>query len=531
MKKIVLVVGLFLGFVASSLAQGGQDGIIISGEGSFVTVEGDSGTMIIVGEYDSTSADPYVPVTPSRRELTTSYTVETVPNPKEQNNTYVSDPDHYLSVETVSKINVLLSALEQKTTDQVALVVLHSIGDDVPKNFATALFNKWGIGIRGKDNGLLILMVMDQRRVEFETGYGMESMLPDAICKRIQQKHMVPFFKMEQYDQGLLEGVKATTELLSNPENSKIAAELREEEKKASEEERMAILVAVGAFYLMSILMVFASLRKNHRFREHYNKEHTVYYSKISQKRWLALYVLLPLLYSSGMYFFYAGDSFVSAYLIGIYLYALIMVLEKRIRLNRGLSKTTEGMDYYDQYVQYKKSHKHWWVALLFFPFLFLFYFVYVGIKKRTLRNHPRNCKACAGPFVKLNEKDDDEHLKKTQLLEEDLKSVDYDVWLCTHCGEKEIYSYVNSFSRYSKCKSCGVQAAYLFSNRTVVSATYSSTGEGCKTYKCKNCSAVHEERYTIPVKQRSSSSGSGGSSGGSFGGGSSGGGGSGSSW
>ncbi len=118
----------------------------------------------------------------------------------------------------------------------------------------------------------------------------------------------------------------------------------------------------------------------------------------------------------------------------------------------------------------------------------------------------------------------------KTQILEEDLNAIDYDVWICTHCEEKELYSFANRFSRYTSCKGCGVKAAFLFSNKTLVSASYSSSGTGCKTYNCKNCTHVEKVTYTIPMKVRSSSS-SGGGGGSSFGGGSSGGGGSGSSW
>src|ERR1700747_3715883 len=67
------------------------------------------------------------------------YTVESVPNPKVATNSYVSDPDHFLQQETISEINTLLSTLEQKTTDQVAVVVLNSIGEEDHEDFANKL--------------------------------------------------------------------------------------------------------------------------------------------------------------------------------------------------------------------------------------------------------------------------------------------------------------------------------------------------------------------------------------------------------
>lgn len=91
-------------------------------------------------------------------------------------------------------IDSILSRLEDSTNAQVAVVALQSIGDALPKDFANALFKKWGIGYAGKDNGLLILFVFDQRRVEFETGYGLEGLLPDATCGIIQREKMLPAF-------------------------------------------------------------------------------------------------------------------------------------------------------------------------------------------------------------------------------------------------------------------------------------------------------------------------------------------------
>ncbi len=133
------------------------------------------------------------------------YTLETVPNPKEKYNGYVSNPDTTLSDSVVKKINSLLLHLENTTTDQVAVVVLNSIGDEVPKIFATKLFNKWGIGLEDVNNGLLFLVIMDQRRIEIETGYGMEHILSDEICKQILE-----------YNNGVLAGVTVASKILLN---------------------------------------------------------------------------------------------------------------------------------------------------------------------------------------------------------------------------------------------------------------------------------------------------------------------------
>ncbi|MCB0596426.1 MAG: TPM domain-containing protein, partial [Phaeodactylibacter sp.] len=145
----------------------------------------------------------------------TAYTVETIPDPKESGGGYVSNPDLVLSTADVARLNGLIAELEGNATAQVAIVVVNSIGEDNPKEFATRLFQHWGIGQADKDNGLLIFTVMDQRRTEFETGYGLEGVLPDAICYRIGMQELVPYFRQGQYGQGLYAAtarIKATLE-------------------------------------------------------------------------------------------------------------------------------------------------------------------------------------------------------------------------------------------------------------------------------------------------------------------------------
>ena len=97
-----------------------------------------------------------------------------------------------MKVETVQQINVILDSLQKQTGAEVAVVVLNSIGQSEIKPFATDLLKLWGIGKAKKDNGLLMLFVLDQKKVTFETGYGLEGILPYAICKRIQIQNMIP---------------------------------------------------------------------------------------------------------------------------------------------------------------------------------------------------------------------------------------------------------------------------------------------------------------------------------------------------
>ena len=150
----------------------------------------------------------------------TSYTLETVPNVyRLDRRLHVSDPTGILSSEARSAIDRIFTQLEDSTGIQTAVVMLPSIGEDNIFDFAHNLFMEWGVGEKERDNGLLILYVEDQRKIRFHVGYGLEGILPDAICKRIQAKYMVPAFKEGNVDQGMVTGCKAIYQTLENAMN------------------------------------------------------------------------------------------------------------------------------------------------------------------------------------------------------------------------------------------------------------------------------------------------------------------------
>ncbi|MBE1283040.1 MAG: hypothetical protein GJ676_06985 [Rhodobacteraceae bacterium] len=145
---------------------------------------------------------------------------------------------------------------------------------------------------------------------------------------------------------------------------------------------------------------------------------------------------------------------------------------------------------------------------------------------RRYIRNRPRDCSACGTRMMRAGEEADDEHLNGGQVLEEFLKSVDYDVWHCPGCGHMEINRYRNWFSLYGACPKC--QFRTLSTTSTVlVSATKTRQGKKRVEYDCQHCGYHDSELRTIPKVSDSSS----GSSRSSFGGGSSSGGGASGSW
>ena len=106
-----------------------------------------------------------------------------IPNVHKANRTrYVSNPDGVLSRQAEERLDSLLGAVWQATSAEVVVVAVDSIeGADID-SFATELFSLWGIGKKDNDNGLLILISRGDRRATLRTGYGLEGVLPDAVC-------------------------------------------------------------------------------------------------------------------------------------------------------------------------------------------------------------------------------------------------------------------------------------------------------------------------------------------------------------
>lgn len=187
--------------------------------------------LIVVGAYDGKT-----------------YSIESVPNIyATDRRMHVSDPDSILMAETSAEISRMLTLLEDSTGIQSMVVMLPSIGNQDIFNFAHDLFRHWGIGNEEDNNGLLIMYVADQRKIRFTTGYGLEGIMPDAICKRIQSRYMIPHFRKGNTDMGMLQGTKAVVSVL----DGSMKANNAEGETTLAE-----VLLMLGAIVAMIVIPI-----------------------------------------------------------------------------------------------------------------------------------------------------------------------------------------------------------------------------------------------------------------------------------
>ena len=180
------------------------------------------------------------------------FTPENLPKVHLQDRTkYVCNPSGILSQAATDSIDAMLYRLEEKTGIETVVAALPSIGEVEAFDFCHELLNTWGVGKKGKDNGLVVLLVVDQRMIQFYTGYGLEGDLPDAICKRIQVQDMIPYLKDNKWDEGMLAGM---TKVVGRLDGS------MEKEEEESGGDIALLYFLLSTFGFAGILMYFAWL-------------------------------------------------------------------------------------------------------------------------------------------------------------------------------------------------------------------------------------------------------------------------------
>lgn len=129
----------------------------------------------------------------------------------------VNDRAGLLSPAARQKIDGELADYERKTGRQLAVLTLPSLQGDSLEEFSVKTARAWGLGRKGKDDGVLLLVVRDDHRLRIEVGYGLEAVLPDIVCGRIIREVIAPRLRAGDYDGGILAGVDAILGALASP--------------------------------------------------------------------------------------------------------------------------------------------------------------------------------------------------------------------------------------------------------------------------------------------------------------------------
>jgi len=121
----------------------------------------------------------------------------------------VVDNAEILKPVTRERIAALSKAHEDKTTDQIVVLTIPTLDGESVEEYAVRVFASWKLGQKGKDNGVLVLVAPQDRKMRIEVGYGLEGTLTDVAASRIIRNVMTPAFRANNFDDGIAGGVGA----------------------------------------------------------------------------------------------------------------------------------------------------------------------------------------------------------------------------------------------------------------------------------------------------------------------------------
>jgi len=162
-----------------------------------------------------------------------------------------------------ASLNGYLLELEQKTTAQMVVLTIKSLEGESLEDFSIrTAHDKWKLGQKGKDNGVLLLVSLEDRKYRFEIGYGLEGVLPDSLAGSIGREYLVPYFKKGDYSTGILTASLAAISKIADDAGVEIKGmphlESRSPYPSSSEKQRkptlmgtiFVILFFIGLIYL-----------------------------------------------------------------------------------------------------------------------------------------------------------------------------------------------------------------------------------------------------------------------------------------
>ncbi len=161
---------------------------------------------------------------------------------------YVSDTAGVMG-EWAAKTETLCGEIERRTTSEIAVLTVKSTVPLEAQQYAQHVFDRWKIGKKGKDNGVLILVAVDDRKMWIATGYGVEGVLPDGKVGEIRDKVLLPLFRQSRYGEGIFQGVKTVGSVLAG---GQVDAPKRERKRKGfSLSLDLILFLLFGAFILI----------------------------------------------------------------------------------------------------------------------------------------------------------------------------------------------------------------------------------------------------------------------------------------
>jgi uncharacterized protein len=193
--------------------------------------------------------------------LAVSPAAASTPKPPAVPRDYVVDLAGVMNGNSSARLNALLQELEQKTSAQVLVLTVQSLDGQSIEEFALNTKEQWKLGQKGKDNGVLLVVAVQDRKYRIEVGYGLESVLPDSLVGTIGREYLAPYFRKGDYGGGMTAAALAIIQTIAASEGVQITdmPELRQPQRSVQtrplgkfQSVIMVILFIIGAILFIT---------------------------------------------------------------------------------------------------------------------------------------------------------------------------------------------------------------------------------------------------------------------------------------
>ena len=176
-------------------------------------------------------------------------------------NNPVIDQANLLSSAQQQDLSQQILSIYQAGHAQIGLIILPSTGQEPIFNYATRAFSQWQLGNKDIDNGLLIVLAVNDRNIQILTGYGLEGVLPDVVLKRIIEEQITPEFKQNNYAGGLNAGLQKIDSILQlDPEVAKNSADQLKQQQQAEAQQQVRTQNSLIILIVLCLGGIFAAM-------------------------------------------------------------------------------------------------------------------------------------------------------------------------------------------------------------------------------------------------------------------------------
>jgi uncharacterized protein len=167
---------------------------------------------------------------------------------------YVSDFAHVIDASSKSQLEAYCTSVEQATGAEIALVTIPSLENEPIEDVANTIFRAWGVGQKGKNEGILLLLSMGDHHSRLEVGYGLEPILPDGLDGDILRE-MRPALRQNDVGDAMVAAAATIGSAIAQAKNVQLQAHLPQRRTKPAVSDRIPWTLILGGLFLLSLLL------------------------------------------------------------------------------------------------------------------------------------------------------------------------------------------------------------------------------------------------------------------------------------